>query len=104
MMCRPLAADDSTTKKVEFIGFDITGGDIEYDILASQGPNTTLRKVCTPCVLIECLVSEKCNGLWSKVRGGMSSLLACKVGLTCTRRTFYLQIWDLIDDAFCADL
>lgn len=37
--------DDSTTEKVQFIGFDITGGDIEYDILASQGPNTTLRKV-----------------------------------------------------------
>ncbi|CAL5223582.1 g6118 [Coccomyxa viridis] len=41
---RPLAVEDSKTKKVQFIGFDITGGDIEYDILASQGPNTTLRK------------------------------------------------------------
>ena len=45
MLRRLLAVEDSKTKKVQFIGFDITGGDIEYDILASQGPNTTLRKV-----------------------------------------------------------
>lgn len=50
--CRPLA-EDAAVAPVEFIGFDITGGKIEYDILASQGPNTTLRKVlscrwCTP--------------------------------------------------------
>ena len=42
--CRPLVADKPVAP-VEFIGFDITGGKIEYDILASQGPNTTLRKV-----------------------------------------------------------
>jgi hypothetical protein len=32
-------------KQLEFIGFDITGDEIEYDITAPQGPNTTLRKV-----------------------------------------------------------
>ena len=52
LLCRPLAVDDSATKKVQFIGFDITGGDIEYDILASQGPNTTLRKVSAACILM----------------------------------------------------
>ena len=45
-ICRPLTAD-APVDPVEFIGFDITGGKIEYDILASQGPNTTLRKVPT---------------------------------------------------------
>ena len=52
MLCRPLAVEDSKTKKVQFIGFDITGGDIEYDILASQGPNTTLRKVSPIPVIV----------------------------------------------------
>ena len=36
MSRRSIAKDDTKTKKVEFIGFDITGGEIEYDILASQ--------------------------------------------------------------------
>lgn len=55
VLCRPLTADDTDTKKVQFIGFDITGGKIEYDILASQGPNTTLRRVSPPCHAIALL-------------------------------------------------
>ena len=43
--CRPIQQEE-VVKQVEFIGFDITGGQIEYDITAPQGPNTTLRKVC----------------------------------------------------------
>ncbi len=43
-LIRPLPEDNSA-KQVEFIGFDITGDKIEYDITVGQGPNTTLRKV-----------------------------------------------------------
>ncbi len=43
---RPIE-DEEEVKQVEFIGFDITGGKVEYDITAPQGANTTLRKVPT---------------------------------------------------------
>ena len=45
---------------MEFIGFDITGGKIEYDILASQGPNTTLRKVRSQKHILQILQTYSC--------------------------------------------
>ena len=44
--CRPLA-ENTAVVPVDYISLDITGGKSEYDILASQGPGTTLRKVLT---------------------------------------------------------
>lgn len=44
---RPIEENDAGIKKIDFIGFDIVGGRVEYDITAPQGPNTTLRRVCT---------------------------------------------------------
>lgn len=44
---RPIEENDAGIKKIDFIGFDIVGGRVEYDITAPQGPNTTLRRVST---------------------------------------------------------
>ena len=45
-VCRPIEDNDASVKEIGFIGFDIVGGRVEYDITAPQGPNTTLRRVC----------------------------------------------------------
>ncbi|EIE18154.1 hypothetical protein COCSUDRAFT_68383 [Coccomyxa subellipsoidea C-169] len=42
---RPIEENDASIKEIDFIGFDIVGGRVEYDITAPQGPNTTLRRV-----------------------------------------------------------
>lgn len=42
---RPLTSHDHGVQPVDFIGYDVTGGEIEYQILESMGPNTTHLKV-----------------------------------------------------------
>ena len=39
------AEEANALEKVHFMGFDVTGGKIEYDILRPMGPHTTHRQV-----------------------------------------------------------
>ena len=42
---RPLTSRDHAVQPVDFIGYDVTGGEIEYQILEPMGPGTTHLKV-----------------------------------------------------------
>ncbi len=46
MLCRrPLGASVHEVRPVDFIGYDVTGGEVEYQILDPMGANTTHMKV-----------------------------------------------------------
>ncbi len=48
LCCRPLGASVHEARPVDFIGYDVTGGEIEYQILEPMGANTTHLKACRP--------------------------------------------------------